>query len=454
MRNRRLRWAATCCALTLAAAVVAACSSSANTSTPPAGQGSSTGSGNSTSAQKVNLTFWQWVPGMDKAVALWNSTHPNIHVTLQNIPSGGAGGYAKIHAALKAGNAPDLAQIEYQEIPGFLLDKGLVDLSQYGASQYESQFVPWQWKQGVYNNGVYAIPQASGPMGFFYRADLFRQAGITRPPATWAEYEQDAVKIHQRNPNEYIGTFPPGNSAWFTALAWQAGTKWFGTNGNSWTVDIDNPATEKVAAYWDRLRTEGVIKTEPDFANGWYKDLQTGNIAGWVSAQWGDAILKGNAPKTSGKWRVAPLPQWTTGADASANWGGSSTAVLTGSKHIKEALQFAVWLNSNPQSIALLIQGGYGWPAATAGFQGSALDQPSAFFGGQDYNKDVFENSDRTIDESWGWIPTIDQAYQHLDDGFSAAVNGQGSFLDTVRKAQGQVISDLKAAGLSAVAAS
>src|SRR4051794_29763641 len=180
MRNRRFRWAAICCALTLAAAALAACSSSGGKTTTSGAKGSSTSQGSSSAGHKVTLKFWQWVPGMDKAVALWNSTHPNIQVALQNIPSGGAGGYAKIHAALKAGNAPDLAQVEYQEIPGFLLDKGLVDLSQNGGAQYENKFVAWQWKQGEYNGKVYAIPQASGPMGFFYREDLFKQAGITK----------------------------------------------------------------------------------------------------------------------------------------------------------------------------------------------------------------------------------------------------------------------------------
>lgn len=439
MFSHRLRWARTATALAVAAVLsVTACSGS---SAKKSGKTSSLKPG-----QKVNLQFWSWVPGIDKAVDLWNTEHPDIHVTLQKIPAGSSGGYAKMHAALKAGNAPDLAQVEYQEIPSFLMDQGLVNLSQYGADKLQSKFVPWQWKQGVFGGKVYAIPQASGPMGLFYRADLFAKAGIKKPPATWAEYEQDAIKIHKANPHEYIGTFPPGNSAWFTSLAWQAGADWFGTNGDTWTVDIDSAATEKVASYWDRLRTEGVIKTEPDFANGWYKDLQTGAISGWVSAQWGDAILEGNAPHTAGKWRVAPLPQWTAGGTASANWGGSSTAVLKDTKHPEQALQFATWLNSDPKSIALLIKGGYGWPAATAGYVGSSLDQPSSFFGGQKYN-DVFAASDKHIDESWKWIPTIDKAYQHLDDGFSAAVKGSGSFLSAVKTAQHQVVADMKAAG-------
>src|SRR6059036_1162171 len=83
--------------------------------------------------QKIQLVFWSWVPGVDKAVNLWNSQNPDVQVKLENIPAGSSGGYAKMHAALQAGKgAPDLAQVEYQNIPEFLLDGGLVDLSKYG----------------------------------------------------------------------------------------------------------------------------------------------------------------------------------------------------------------------------------------------------------------------------------------------------------------------------------
>ena len=37
--------------------------------------GSSTGT-SGTSTGPVNLTYWSWIPGMDKQVALFNQTHP------------------------------------------------------------------------------------------------------------------------------------------------------------------------------------------------------------------------------------------------------------------------------------------------------------------------------------------------------------------------------------------
>src|SRR5438128_8980557 len=42
--------------------------------------------------QKVQLVFWSWVPGVDKAVSLWNSQNPDVQVKLENIPAGSSGG--------------------------------------------------------------------------------------------------------------------------------------------------------------------------------------------------------------------------------------------------------------------------------------------------------------------------------------------------------------------------
>lgn len=397
--------------------------------------------------EQVTLEFWTWAPGIEKAVDLWNRTHPDVQVKLSKIPTGGAGGYAKMHSAVQAGNAPDVATVEYQTIPSFLLEGELVDLSQYGADQHADKFVGWQWQQVGFGGTVYAIPQASAPMGLFYREDLFDEWGI-EVPETWAEFEQAAREVRQADPDAYICTFPPGNSAWFTALAWQAGAQWFGTQGDTWTVNIDSPQTRKVAEYWNRLIEDDLIKTEPDFQTGWYKDLQEGHIVAWPSAQWGDAILRGNAPDTGGRWRVAPIPQWEdSGRFVSSHWGGSSVAVLKGSEHPEEALEFAIWLNTDPDSVDLLITGGYGWPAAKGAFEGSALDRADPFFGDQRYNE-VFAEADQHIDTSWRWIPTMDATYQHLNKGFQQAVDGNGTLVDAVVQAQQQTVADLRAKDL------
>src|ERR1051326_8603101 len=64
---------------------------------------SSSGGTTASSSGPVNLAFWRWVPGIDKSIAEWNQTHPNIHVTLSNVGSGPAE-YDKLYTAIKANN--------------------------------------------------------------------------------------------------------------------------------------------------------------------------------------------------------------------------------------------------------------------------------------------------------------------------------------------------------------
>src|SRR2546426_6422888 len=121
------------------------------------GGGSSSGS-STTSSGPVNLIYWCWIGGMDKQVALFNQTHPNIHVTVQNVGAG-TPEYTKLFTAIKANNEPDVAEVEFQTLPQFETTGALVDISQYGANSVKDQFPAWMWNQVTLANGVYAIPQ-------------------------------------------------------------------------------------------------------------------------------------------------------------------------------------------------------------------------------------------------------------------------------------------------------
>jgi multiple sugar transport system substrate-binding protein len=397
--------------------------------------------------QKVTLAFWTWVP-MQRTVDLWNRTHPGIHVDMQIIPANTQGGYQKMYSALSAGNPPDLAQVEYYELPAFMLVNGLTDLSGYGADALRDAYVPWQWNQGVFGGRVYTIPQASGPMGLFYRQDLFRKWGI-EVPATWAEFEQAARVVKSRGNGARLCAFAPNQPSWFAAMCWQHGAEWVRTRGDTWIVDMNDAGSRQVADYWARMVRDDLVLVEPDMSSAWYAQVQSGKLGAWVGPQWGDALLRGNAPGTSGKWRVAPLPQWKAGENASANWGGSSTAVLQGSRHPREALRFAHWVNTDRQAIDLNVAAGYGWPAAANAFRGSALDKPDPFFGRQRYN-DVFAASDKAVNTSWKWSPTSDADFARLQDDFGAAVAGQGTLASSLGDAQRRAVDNLLAKGLKA----
>lgn len=415
--------------------VLAACSSGA----------SGSNSSGATSGP-VSLTFWSWVNGIANSVADFNKSHPNIHVTLANVGSGPTE-YDKLYTAIKANNEPDLAQVEYQLLPTFETTGALVDMAPYGAAAIKNQFVPWTWNQVSLGKAVYAIPQDTGPLALYYRADIFAKYHLA-VPTTWAEYADDAAKLHAADPNEYITDLPPKEPGWFSGLIWQAGGQLFSIKGQAWNVSINNPSAQKVAAYWQGLLNKNLVKTEPDFTNGWYHDLQTGSVATWLSASWGEETISANAPQAAGDWRVAPIPQWQTGQSADGNWGGSTTVVFKNTPHPKAAAEFAMWLNTNQQSIGEMIKGNFIYPANLASLSSPLVNGPQSYFGNQNTGP-LFKNGSEHVDVNFQWGPTIDQVYNDFGDNFAAVVNNQGTLPEALNTVQQSTVLFMQGQGFT-----
>ncbi len=434
-RSRRWRLAAIVAAVGL---VAAACSSGGDTAADAGATCAPTGG-------KVDLSFWSWLPGIDKAVTAWNAGHPDIHITVEQTPQGNQGTYNKMFTALKAGQAPDLGQVEFDSLPGFRVQQGLRDIAACpGVADAKSKFVDWTWAQAsVGGDGVFAVPQDTGPMGLFYRKDLFEKYRIP-VPTTWDEYAEAAKKLHAVDPALTITHFPQKDVNWFAGLVWQAGGHWFTQDGGQWKVGLTDPASAKVAEYWQGLLSQGLVSNLQGFSESWNKALDSGQIATWTGAVWGVGTIAKAAPSTAGKWAVAPLPQWTKGEQRAGNWGGSTTAVFAGSKHPAEAAQFALWLNTDPQALAILQEEGGIYPATTEA-QATAKASPAntAFFGGQDVDA-VFRDAGKGVSQDFTWGPSMEQTYAHVRDGFGAALAGNGTLTKALTDAGAATVTDLK----------
>ena len=410
----------------------------------PTGGGGGQASACAPTTGKVTLQFWSWVPGMDKAAALWNSKNPDIQVQVKTTSAGNAGTYNNMFNALKAKTAPDLGQIEYDSLASFRLQQGLKDISACpGVADARSKFVDWTWSQASFNGeGVYAVPQDTGPMAMYYRKDLFDKLGIA-PPKTWDEYAAAAKKIHDADPTTYITHFPQTDTNWFAGLVWQAGGKWFEFKDDKFSVNLDDPQAKKVADYWQKLLDAKEVANLQGFSEGWNKALDTGKVLTWISAVWGNNTISTNAKSTSGKWAVAPMPQWNAGENRAGNWGGSTTAVFNTSRHPAEAAKFALWLNTDTEALTLLNKEGGLYPATTAGLDLPALGNGLPFYGNQKIF-DVFKEASGQVDQNFTWGPTMTQTYTDLQDGFGRALNGSGTLSDALVAADKKTVDNLK----------
>ncbi|MYU35191.1 extracellular solute-binding protein [Streptomyces sp. SID8358] len=409
--------------------------------------GSDDGGDEPAASGHASLTYWSWAPGLDKVADIWNKgpgKEAGITVTVKKQASGDDL-VTKIITAAKAHKAPDLVQAEYQALPTLVSNDVLADISKE-AGDAKSQFAEGVWKQTTLgSDALYALPQDSGPLMFYYRQDLFDEYGL-KVPATWEEFAETARALKKKAPEKALTTFSSNDSGLFAGLAQQAGARWWTTDGDKWKVAIDDPATKKVADFWGGLVKEGAVDNQPMYTPAWNKALDTGKQIAWVSAVWAPGTLTTAAPGTKGKWAMAPLPQWTAGENVTGSWGGSSTAVTNDSGNKKAAAAFAKWLNTDPAALAALVKESGIYPAATAAQTGDALAKAPDYFSDQpDFYTRAAEIAQGTAPAAWG--PNVNVAYSAFKDGFAKAAKEKSDFGPALTAMQDATVADLKKQG-------
>lgn len=397
---------------------------------------------------ETTLTFWSWVPDIQKEVDLFEAKYPKIKVDVVDT-SGGTQQYPKLRAALKAGKgAPDVAQIEYQYIPSFRQTQSLADLTPYGAADTKDQFVDWIWNQVADDKGVWAVPQDAGPLGNLYRSDIFKAAGV-EAPETWADYATAAQTIKDKT-GSYIADLPGNDPGQMVGFFWQAGAKPFGYDGDKTvTVNLDSPETQKVVSFWQDLVKKDLVSTDADFNDEWYQGLAQGKYASWQVAAWGPIFLQGTAKNTSGNWTAAKIPQWKAGEDVSGNWGGSTSAVMESSQNKIAAYEFAKFLNTDSESALMLANEQFLFPTTKATLTDPAfVDQSSEFYGGQKVNE-FFAGVSETVDKDFQWLPFMDYVYSSYTETLGKAISEKGDMTAGLTAWQSAVESYAKQQGFT-----
>ncbi|WP_240665776.1 ABC transporter substrate-binding protein [Agromyces sp. LHK192] len=388
----------------------------------------------------TELTFWTWVPDIDQEVALFEEKYPAIDVKVENVGQG-LPHYQKLRSALEAGEgAPDVAQVEYQYIPSFVLSESLLDLTPYGAADIEDDYVGWAWNQVSPGDEVWAIPQDVGPMGNLYREDILAQAGITEPPATWEEYAA-AAKTVKDSTGSYISNLGATQAGQMIGFFWQAGIKPFGYDGaETVKIEVNSDEAKEIASYWTDLIQQDLISTDVDFNDQWYQGLANGKYAGWLTAAWGPVFLQGTAEGTSGLWRAAPLPQWSEGENVSGNWGGSSDAVLATSENPIAAYMLAEFINHDEESAMQLATQQFLYPPQQSVLNDPAfVDQESEFYGGQQVNK-LFAEISETVDTDFQWLPFMDYVYSTYEETMGTVIADKGDIAAALDTWQDQLV--------------
>ncbi|MDI3417522.1 ABC transporter substrate-binding protein [Streptomyces luteolus] len=355
--------------------------------------------------EPVTLTYWSATNGAKETVEAFNKSQDRIKVKFSLVPSGPEG-VTKLSNAVKGGNAPDVATMDYSQLPEYASEGNLEDLTEAAGDTVDKKF-PDNIKSLVNLGGrTWAVPFDVTPIELFYRKDIFKKHDVD-VPKTWEQYRAAAEKIHKADPDVTITNFGGGDPALLAGLSWQAGARWYGTEGESWKVGIDDPKSRKVAAYWDGLLKDGLASKTPLWGEGEAKERATGKVATIIGAAWSAGNFPTGYPDSKGKWGIAPIPTWD-GKPATGMYGGTSFIVPKGSEKTEAAAEFIEWATTDPAAMKARITSqktpSTALPANEALREVAAKEYDGSYFPGQDVYGIAGEAADSIV-PGWTWGP-------------------------------------------------
>ncbi len=407
------------------------------------------------SAQKVSLTWWTWMADTPNVIKNFEKAYPGI--TVQPVPDYGAGTpfYTKLTTALAAGTGPCMTQVELDHLPQFAND--MVSISAYDA-KYRSDFPSWVWDEVDQNGKLLAMPGDIGPMGMMYQPSVFNQYHLPIP-TTWSIFASDAVTLHKDNPKMYLTYFPTDDGDYLESLLWQAGAFPYHESNGTWTVNLNGPIEQKVIGYWANLIKEGAVPAVSDFTTEWEHQVASDDYAAYLSAAWAptyvlDPYMNPKHPQT---FALTAMPQWKAGANADANWGGSTYGVTKDcpSADVKDAALFVAYINTAPSALKILeapvapgAAGGAGvFPADVNRASVAEFNKPVPNFIGN-INKE-FANLSAGVPTQFQWSPWDTEITSFVTSQFGAAAAGKQSLSHALAQVQSQVVSYATSAGYS-----
>lgn len=123
--------------------------------------------------------------------------HPNVKINITTLENEAF--KQKIATAMQSGEPPDIFQSWGGGVLGTYAEAGLVqDLTPHLAKDGWGDSISDGAKAIFTVNGKnYAVPWRAGMVGIWYNKELFAQAGIDTPPATWSEFLEDVKKLKE-----------------------------------------------------------------------------------------------------------------------------------------------------------------------------------------------------------------------------------------------------------------
>jgi multiple sugar transport system substrate-binding protein len=383
-----------------------------------------------------NVSLWHFFTDREAKVIQsvvddFESANPKVHVTVHSGQDD-----TKLQQAISAGNNVDVGMSYSTDIVGSFCNSGAFrDLNPYIKRDKVdiSALTPVTKSYTEFKGKRCAMPALTDDYALYYNTDLLAAAGISSPPKTLTELENDALKLTTYNADGSIKVlgYDPLMGYYENAAAHYgpaAGAKWLGSDGKS-VIGSDEGWPELMTWQADFVKKIGYAKLKR-FSAGMGQEFtaanafQKGKLAMNMDGEYRTAFIADQAPKL--KYGTAPFP--TADSHTDLYGGGYITGnimgISKGSKNPELAWALLKYLTTDTGAVVKMANGLKNLPHLTA-----ALNSPDLVVSSQYktfVNVAQNENSDTTPPSpvGAGYQQTFEQywdKYQETGTGDLAA---------------------------------
>lgn len=379
------------------------------------------GGGSDTSS---GLTVASWDVADDALKAtfpLFKKKRPGTDISMQAMTID----YQQIIPRLQAGSgAPDVFPIAQQDFQNFLMrfPGAFVDVTDR-MEKYRDQFATAPLSHAESDGKLFAVPWDMGPVGMWYRKDLFRQAGISADDvATYDGFVEAGKTLQQKvgggTKMTAFDTSGGGtNPSHYHILLNQQSGSFYGSGGK---IDFTNEKSYTAMGMLDRFVAEGVTIDSPTY-DEFARIVSNSDTATTLGAVWDVGSIKSAGGKAQkGQWDAVPLPAFAAGGPREATLSGSVLVISSQTENEDAAWDFIEQAILTREGQAESWEQGL-FPSWTPYWETAEFNKPDPYFG--------FAIAPKFADIARG-VPALEYGEHFLDfqkplmDAYSAVLTG------------------------------
>jgi len=296
---------------------------------------------------------------IEEMIAEFNRLHPGIRVRGMLTPM--AQVQQKLLLSVAGGVPPDIVRF-YTDLGGELMAReGLerLDLLAERDGVDMKAFFPVAVEQNTYEGRLYGMPWVLSPKALLYNRKLFREAGLDpdRPPRTWAELEEAAVKLTKKDANGNITQLGYVDVSEFRTYLWQSGGELLSPDGRH--PAFHGPEGVRTVRFWlefqDRVAgsREAINAFAAQFSGAATDPFGMGRLAMRLDSPFRLPDLERYFPDLD--YAATTIP--TSGARVT-EVVGNSLVIPRGSRHREAAWEFVKFASTREQLLRVCARSG------------------------------------------------------------------------------------------------